>query len=259
MQRERGMRRGGKAEVQASGGRRGRRFFAILSLAAFFAAAGGSARGGAPLFQGVDWRPAGSGIEVDIRTEGAVRDYQAFVLQDPPRIVIDLPGFSSRFAGEQKVPVEGGWVRRIRHMGHPDKVRVVLDTEKSALAGYAVAPTPSGLKVAVPGGLGAPPAPPPAAGAKPAAAAVEMERPAWIAHPAAAEALARTAEALAAEEEGAFEIKRFEVSGNTVLPPRPSRTRSSPSPAGASAPRRWSGRGRPSKSSTTTGAIPRCS
>ncbi len=208
------MARGGKAGATAGGGRAVRRFSAVTLLIALCAAAGGPARGAAPLLQEVAWRPVGSGVEVEIRIAGAPADYRAFVLQDPPRIVIDLPGAASRFAGEQKLPVEAGAVRRIRHMGHPDKVRVVLDTETPALAGYAVAPSASGLRVAVPGVPGAQPA---AAGAKPPAA--EVERPAWIAHPAAAEALARTAEALAAEEEGAFEIKRFEVGGNTVISP----------------------------------------
>ncbi len=66
---------------------------------------------------------------VTISADGAISDYKAFVLNNPPRIVFDIAGLKSPYKGQQVLKVNTPWVRKVRHQGYPDKVRVVLDTK----------------------------------------------------------------------------------------------------------------------------------
>jgi type IV pilus assembly protein PilQ len=99
----------------------------------------------------------------------------------------------SPFKGEQVIPINTGMVKRIRHFRYPDKVRVVIDTEKAFLEKFHADTVADGLSVVV-GAKGAsmtpvaqvsipsppPPAPPAAAVAAPAAAAKSSGKPAWV-------------------------------------------------------------------------------
>jgi len=72
----------------------------------------------------------------------AVVDYQVFTLQNPPRVVIDLPG-SDLDHSLQLVEKHSGVIDKVRH-GRPDKdtLRVVLDLEKSStLKSFMLDPT----------------------------------------------------------------------------------------------------------------------
>jgi hypothetical protein len=87
------------------------------------------------------------GVTVHMRVEGEVKDYKAFTIDAPPpaMIVVDLVGLSSAFHGEQKIPVEGDIVKRVRHFGHPDKVRIVVETEKAYLKDFSVERVEDGI------------------------------------------------------------------------------------------------------------------
>ena len=95
----------------------------------------------------------GGGVTVHMRVDGQVKNYKAFTIDDPPMamIVVDLPGLRSDFRGEQKIPVEGGIVKRVRHFGHPEKVRVVVETEKAHLKDFSVEPVENGIVLKVAG------------------------------------------------------------------------------------------------------------
>jgi hypothetical protein len=95
--------------------------------------------------------PQGGGVTVHMRVDGQVKNYKAFTIDDPPAamIVVDLPGLRSAFRGEQKIPVEGGVVKLVRHFGHPEKVRVVVETEKAHLKDFSVEPVENGIVLKV--------------------------------------------------------------------------------------------------------------
>jgi hypothetical protein len=97
--------------------------------------------------------PQGGGVTVHMRVDGQVKNYKAFTIDDPPAamIVVDLPGLRSAFRGEQKIPVEGGVVKLVRHFGHPEKVRVVVETEKAHLKDFSVEPVENGIVLKVAG------------------------------------------------------------------------------------------------------------
>ena len=93
----------------------------------------------------------GGGVEVYMRVDGHVKDYKTFTIDaSPPAvIVVDLLGLRSAFRGEQKIPVEGNIVKLVRHFGHPDKVRVVAETEKAYLKDFSVELVENGLVLKV--------------------------------------------------------------------------------------------------------------
>jgi hypothetical protein len=84
-----------------------------------------------------------------VKADGAIKNFKSFTLDNPDRIVFDLFNFKSPFKGEQILAVESQWVKRIRHYGHPDKVRLVIETHKNYLSSYSALPTGTGLLIHV--------------------------------------------------------------------------------------------------------------
>ncbi|MCU0559961.1 MAG: type IV pilus secretin PilQ [Desulfobacterales bacterium] len=127
------------------------------------------------------------GALIRIEADGTLRDYKAFTISEsPPRIVFDIPAVRTSAKTEQRIPVAGGPVGRVRYLGYPDKVRVVVETQKSYLGRYAAEPAETGLVVRVgdavaagePLGRAAEPAPAPVA-VKPKTEAAPGA-PAWV-------------------------------------------------------------------------------
>jgi hypothetical protein len=89
----------------------------------------------------------GGGVAVHMRVDGSVKDYKTFTIDAPApaKIVLDLMGLRSAFSGEQKIPGDGNIVTRVRHSDHPDKVRVVVETEKAYLKKFLVEPVENGM------------------------------------------------------------------------------------------------------------------
>ena len=93
----------------------------------------------------------GAGVAVYLWVDGHMGNYKTFTIDDPlpARIVVDLVGLRSVFRGEEKIPVEGEIVKQVRHFGHPDKVRVVVETEKAHLKDFSVEPVENGIVLKV--------------------------------------------------------------------------------------------------------------
>ena len=91
------------------------------------------------------------GVAVFMRVDGQLKDYKAFSIDAPPpaRIVVDLEGLRSAFREEQRIAVEGGVVKQVRHLGYADKVRVVAETEKGYLNKFLLEPVENGLVLKV--------------------------------------------------------------------------------------------------------------
>jgi hypothetical protein len=99
------------------------------------------------IFKDVQVTSHGAGVEVYLQVDGRLGNYKTFTIDDPlpARIVVDLLDLRSAFRGEGKIPVEGEIVKRVRHFGHPDKVRVVVETQKAYLKDFSVGPVETGL------------------------------------------------------------------------------------------------------------------
>jgi type IV pilus assembly protein PilQ len=129
----------------------------------------------------VDAAPSKDGTLINVAADGALQNYKSFTLTEtPPRIVFDFAGIRSPYKGEQRLAVKSGPVSQVRHLAYPDKVRLVVETQKPYLGTYTAEIVDNGLVIqvgdAAPGSKGKElklasgpaPSPPPA---KPAAAA----------------------------------------------------------------------------------------
>lgn len=89
------------------------------------------------------------GVRITVQADGTVEEYQTFSLPDPPRIVVDIPGLQSPYDRERLLSVNSPWVEAVRHYGHADKLRLVLDTQETYLSAYKASPTAHGLDILV--------------------------------------------------------------------------------------------------------------
>jgi type IV pilus assembly protein PilQ len=138
----------------------------------------------------VNATPSQDGVVITIEADGALKNYKSFTLsENPPRIVFDFAGIRSPYKGEQRLAVKTGPVSQVRHLAYPDKVRLVVETQKPYLGNYAAEVVDNGLLIQVGDAavgskgtqlkLASGPAPsPPPQPSKPAAATAGS--PAWV-------------------------------------------------------------------------------
>ena len=94
--------------------------------------------------------PLKSYVVVDVKANGTITNYKSFTISEkPPRIVYDLYGLKSPYDGEQRIAVKSDLVSRIRDFGHPDKIRIVLETKEAYLSKYSAEPVDNGLMIYV--------------------------------------------------------------------------------------------------------------
>ena len=94
-----------------------------------------------------------SGVLVSLHADGVIGTLEAFTLEDPARLVVDLPGLSVA-EGIGNIVLESEFVSGVRFGAHDGKVRVVLDggANVDALQGRQIMPGTTGLWIAVGGG-----------------------------------------------------------------------------------------------------------
>lgn len=103
----------------------------------------------ATLLKTVNVRKYEQKIRVKVSANGAIKKYKSFVLKNPPRIVFDLYEIESPYKKLQVIKVNNKYIKRVRHLRHADKVRLVLDTKKAFLNAYAASTVIDGLEVEV--------------------------------------------------------------------------------------------------------------
>jgi type IV pilus assembly protein PilQ len=103
------------------------------------------------VLRGVAVKDQGAGLVLDLQADGQIQDARSFVLEAPPRLVVDLPGMKSEMT-ESRVPVEHAFVGGVRVGQHDDKVRVVVDgKEEGGSFAEKTAPHAGGLFLALAG------------------------------------------------------------------------------------------------------------
>jgi len=93
--------------------------------------------------------PLKNNLVVHVKANGTINDYTSFTMDNPARIVFDMHRISSPGKAEHRIAVRSKWVNRIRYFGHPNKVRLVLETHSVYLSKYSAAPTDTGLLIHV--------------------------------------------------------------------------------------------------------------
>jgi len=140
--------------------------------------------------ESVSATPLQKNVVINVKADGTIKNYKSFSVDNPPRIVFDMFNLKSPYQKEQRLEVKSKWVKQARHFGHPDKVRLVLDTYKPYLSQFSATPTDSGLLIHVgqkppveSQAAAAAPAQPPAKDEKqepPAETAIAYGKPAWV-------------------------------------------------------------------------------
>ena len=100
---------------------------------------------------GVSAKVEGEGVVVDFAADGRIEGAKSFMLDSPPRLVVDLPEMKSAVP-QSRVAVDHAVVKAVRVGQHQGKVRVVVDGAEGA-KGFAEksAPHPGGLWLALAG------------------------------------------------------------------------------------------------------------
>ncbi len=88
-------------------------------------------------------------IIVNVIADGTIADYKSFAIENPARIVFDIYNVESPQKQGKALAVNSQLVKRIRYTSYPDKIRLVLDTEKQYLTNYFSFPTASGMLIYV--------------------------------------------------------------------------------------------------------------
>ncbi len=104
---------------------------------------------------GVSAQVTDAGVLVALEADGGIGVIESFTLEDPERLVIDLPGLTAG-TGVGNVSVDSNLVSGIRVAGHPDKVRVVIDGGVAAAGfqGRQLMPGTRGIWIAIGDGAG---------------------------------------------------------------------------------------------------------
>jgi type IV pilus assembly protein PilQ len=90
------------------------------------------------------------GAVIELHADGRIENASQFILENPSRLVVDLPGLVSK-SSNHNLAVGTAEVARVRVGQHPDKVRVVIDggEDSDSLADARLVPTATGLMVAM--------------------------------------------------------------------------------------------------------------
>lgn len=94
-------------------------------------------------------RSNGSSTTIMLETDGTIKDYRTFELIKPDRIVFDFQNLKSRYRRQKTIDVQSQLVHRIRYYGHPDKLRLVVDTRNNRLLKYTTEAKDFGLIIQV--------------------------------------------------------------------------------------------------------------
>jgi len=86
-------------------------------------------------------------IIVNVTADGTIAGYKSFIIDNPARIVFDIYNIKSTQKQGEALTVNSPWIKRIRYTPYPDKIRLVLDTEKQYLTNYFSFPTASGMLI----------------------------------------------------------------------------------------------------------------
>ncbi len=89
------------------------------------------------------------GVNITVQADGTINDFRSSTMASPARIVFELLNVKSPFPTEQMVPINTKWVKAARYYSYPDRVRLVLETDKTYLDNFAAYASDDGLLINV--------------------------------------------------------------------------------------------------------------
>ena len=88
-------------------------------------------------------------LKVMIHGDGIIKDYKAFTLKSPPRIVLDIKGVASSHKKMKKKELKGKWGKRLRYFGNKERLRIVIDSKAEWLDKYRLEGDDSSLNLII--------------------------------------------------------------------------------------------------------------
>lgn len=98
----------------------------------------------------------GDGLKVFVGADGMITNYRSFTIESPARIAFDIFNIQSPYKTEKIIPVNTKWVNQIRYYSYPDRVRVILETERAYLNNFSAYPIENGLMIQMGEGVATP-------------------------------------------------------------------------------------------------------
>ncbi|MDY0361565.1 MAG: type IV pilus secretin PilQ [Desulforegulaceae bacterium] len=86
-------------------------------------------------------------FKIKILADGAIKKYNSFTLNNPPRIVFDLVNISSPYTNVQKLDLNNKWAKSLRHYANSSRLRLVIDSRGKWLNNYGSQETKDGLEI----------------------------------------------------------------------------------------------------------------
>jgi type IV pilus assembly protein PilQ len=104
----------------------------------------------ATTLRAISARQVGDGLMIELQGDGTVESAVSFTLEDPARLVVDLPALKNE-TEQLMIELDSPHARSVRVGSHPDKVRIVVDagSAEEPFDGRRVMPTPTGMIIAL--------------------------------------------------------------------------------------------------------------
>ena len=83
------------------------------------------------------WEDKKEFVVFNIVSDGTIENYNAFKLDSPSRLVLDLWSVDTRYA-QKSVTIKNPFIQKMRIGRYPDKLRVVFDSAKSEVPPYQI-------------------------------------------------------------------------------------------------------------------------
>ncbi|MGM0417728.1 MAG: type IV pilus secretin PilQ [Thermodesulfobacteriota bacterium] len=101
----------------------------------------------ASVLKDIEAEDKGDFLKIKVNADGAVKKYNSFTLNNPPRIVYDLVNISSSFDKVQKLDLNNEWAKSLRHYDNNSRLRIVVDSRSKWLNNYGSKETDDGLEI----------------------------------------------------------------------------------------------------------------
>lgn len=93
------------------------------------------------------------GLVLKLHSEKPVEDLRSFTIPKTPdhaaRIVFDIPRLKSFTKKMEVIPVNSDYAESVRHLEHPEHLRLVIDTDEIYLKSYSTNPVAEGIEIII--------------------------------------------------------------------------------------------------------------
>ncbi|PID77742.1 MAG: hypothetical protein CSB21_03850 [Deltaproteobacteria bacterium] len=87
----------------------------------------------------------GDSLGIKIIADGAIKKYNSFTLNNPPRIVFDIADISSFHKEVKKIDLNNKWAKSIRYYSNNSRFRIVIDSRIKWLENYGAETVDDGI------------------------------------------------------------------------------------------------------------------